>query len=148
MDEDANGTDVEDATHSVQEPYPDGIDGAFYKQKFEVAFQYLQRRCQPHIHKLVKGKRVVPNVCRSKANPMQCKHEAPWTNRVSPSWMTKPLLICKGLAKQFQLRCSGMRNWLGQTLQIRNDAWVTGTMPGLCIAFAGSNTDVKNKNIP
>ena len=103
-------------TRSAQEPCPLGIDGASYKQKNEVAFQYLQRRCQHHIHKLVKGKRVVPNACRSKAKPTECKYEAPWTNRVSPSWMTMPLLICKGLAKKFKLRCSGMRNWLGQTL--------------------------------
>lgn len=49
----------------------------------------------------------------------------------------------------FKLRCSGMRNWLGQTLLLRNDAWVNGAMPGLCMAFAGSNTDVKtNDRLP
>jgi hypothetical protein len=63
--------------------------------------------------------------------------------------MKAPLLICKGLAKKFKLRCSGMRNWLGQTLFLRNDEWLNGTMPGLCIAFAGSNTDVKsNDSLP
>ena len=114
-----------------------------------VAFQYLQRRCQHHIHKLVNSKRIVANACRSTANPLQCKHEAPWANRVSPSWMTTPLLVCKGLAKKFQLRCSGMRNWLGQTLLLRNDPWVNGTMPGMCMAFAGSNSDVKpNDRLP
>ena len=122
-------------TRSAQEPCPLRMDGASYKHKFGVAFQYLQRRCQHHIHKLVTGKRVVPNACRSKAKPTECKYEAPWTNRVSPSWMTMPLLICKGIAKQFKLRCSGMRNWLGQTLLLRNDACVNGTMPGLCMAF-------------
>ena len=63
--------------------------------------------------------------------------------------MTKPLLICKGLAKQFQLRCSGVRNWLGQTLLLRNHAWLNGSMPGICVAFAGSNSDVKpNDRLP
>ena len=118
---DANSTDVED-TRFVQETCPLGMDGASYKQQFDIAFQYSQRRCQHHIHKLVKGKRVVPNACRSKAKPTECKHEAPWTNRVSPPWMTTSLLICKGLAKRFKLRCSGMRNWFGQTLLLRNDA--------------------------
>ena len=57
--------------------------------------------------------------------------------------MKEPLLICKGLAKQLKLRCSGMRNWLGQTLLMRNEEWVNGTMPALCVAFAGRNSDVK-----
>ena len=42
-----------------------------------------------------------------------------------------------------------MRNWLGQTLPIRNEEWVNGTMPALCVAFAGSNSDVKpNDRLP
>ena len=40
-------------------------------------------------------------------------------------------------------------NWLGQILLERNDEWVNGTMPGLCVAFAGSNSDVKpNDRLP
>ena len=63
--------------------------------------------------------------------------------------MTKPLVLCKALAKSFQLRCSGARNWLGQILCVRNDEWVNGTMPGLCVALAGSNSDVKpNDRLP
>jgi hypothetical protein len=63
--------------------------------------------------------------------------------------MLSPLVVCKGIAKKFKLRCSGFRNWLGQTLLVRNEAWVNGTMPGLCVAFAGSNTDVQpNDRLP
>ena len=63
--------------------------------------------------------------------------------------MTKPLLICEGLAKKFKLRCSGVRNWMGQMLLLRNEEWVNGTMPGLCVAFSGSNSDVKpNDRLP
>ena len=92
---------------------------------------------------------MIPNACRSSANQAKCKHEAPWSNRVSPAWMTQPLLVCEGVAKPFHLLCSGARNWLGQMLLVRNDAWVNGTMPGLCVAFAGSNTDVKpNDRLP
>ena len=32
-----------------------------YEAKFARAFQYLQSRCQHHIHKLINGSRVVPN---------------------------------------------------------------------------------------
>ena len=124
-------------------------DADKYKGAFERTFQYFQERCQLHIHKLVGGKRVIPNACRSKSHRQQCKHEAPWTNRVSPSWMSAPLIICKGLAKMFKLRCSGVRNWLGQTLLFRNDEWVNGTIPGMCVAFSGSNSDVKpNDRLP
>ena len=63
--------------------------------------------------------------------------------------MKRPLLVCKGIAKDFQLRTSGVRNWLGQTLGLRNEEWLNGCMPGLCVAFAGSNSDVKpNDRLP
>ena len=63
--------------------------------------------------------------------------------------MTGPLLVCKGLAKKFKLKTSGVRNWLGQIMGMRNEEWVNGCMPGLCVAFAGSNSDVKlNDRLP
>ena len=37
-----------------------------YRIRFEHAFQFLQERCQHHIHRLVNGKRSIPNACRSK----------------------------------------------------------------------------------
>ena len=132
-----------------------GGDGAEFKEWFHKAFQYFQCRCQRHMHRLVvdpktkQEKRLVPNACASKRNKKECKHEAPWTNRVSPDWMTAPLLVCKGIAKQFQLRTSGVRNWLGQTLGLRNEEWLNGCMPGLCVVYAGSNSDVKpNDRLP
>lgn len=126
-----------------------GKDDNAYQANFAHCFQYFQSRCQHHIHKLVNGKRIIPNACRSKTRQNECKHGAPWTDQVSPEWMTQPLLICKGLAKRFNLRRSGSRNWLGQMLTLRNDEWLNGTMPGLCVAFAGSNSDVKpNDRLP
>ena len=63
--------------------------------------------------------------------------------------MTTPLLVCKGIAKDFKLRTSGVRNWLGQMLGLRNEEWLNGCMPGICMAFAGSNSDVKlNDRLP
>ena len=133
----------------------DWIDGAQYKKKFNIVFQYFQSRCQHHIHSFVvdkktgKEKRVVPNACQVKNKPRECKHEAPWTNRLSPNWMTQPLLVCQGIAKFFKLRVSGVRNWLGQMLGLRNEAWVNACIPGVCIAFAGSNSDIKpNDRLP
>ena len=63
--------------------------------------------------------------------------------------MHAPLFICKGLAKRFKLACKGSRNWLGQLLPLRNNEWLNGAMPALCVAFAGCNTDVKlNDRLP
>ena len=136
-------------SHNVPMPKGNNASPVQFKAMFKAAFQYFQERCQHHLHKLVDGKRVVPKACRSKTKPKECKHEAPWTNRVSPAWMTQPLVVCKGIAEKSKLRCSGARNWLGQILGLRNDEWVNGTMPGLCVAFAGSNSDVKpNDRLP
>ena len=138
-----------DARTAPEMVHNDPKEADDYRRLFDTSFQFFQERCQHHIHKLVNGKRVIPNACRSKTKATECKHEAPWTNRMSPEWMKEPLLICRGLAKKFKLKCSGARNWFGQMLPLRNDPWVNGTMPALCLALAGSNSDVKpNDRLP
>ena len=99
------------------------------------------QRCQHHIHKLNKkiGKRIIPNGCQTCAKPNQCRYDAPWTNRLNSK---KPLLLCKRLARQYKLRRSGPRNALETMLGLRNSELLTGTMPDLCLAFGGSNSDV------
>ena len=74
---------VEDSNQMSQSPVmsqaEDYGDAAQYRTTFGRAFQYFQSRCQHHTHKMVNGKRIVPNACRSKCKPNQCKHEAPWS---------------------------------------------------------------------
>ena len=100
-------------------PQARAADAATFREAFSRTFQYFQSRCQHHIHPLVTDnktgqvKRIVPNACRAKNKPTECKHEAPWINRVSPKWMSQPLIVCKGIAKLFKLGTSGIRNWLG-----------------------------------
>ena len=63
--------------------------------------------------------------------------------------MKRLLLVCKRIAENFQLRTSGVRNWLGQTIDMSNEESRNGCMSGLCIALAGSNNDVKaNGRLP
>ena len=52
---------------------------------------------------------------------------------------TKPLLICRGLAKKFGLRVSGKRNRFGSMVGRRRCAWQSGTTPAFAVLF-GSNT--------
>ena len=48
-----------------------------------------------------------------------------------------------------KLRCSGALNAVGQALMLRNNEWLDGPMPGLCIALGGNSTDVSpNDRLP
>ena len=67
------------SSHTVPLQKSSDAQPSQFKMMFDAAFQFFQERCQHHIHKLVDGKRVVPNACRSKTKPKECKHEAPWT---------------------------------------------------------------------
>ena len=145
-DDNAQGGKYDTRSNAKVDNDSSRIRSATYQSMFTGAFQFFQERCQYHIHKEIHGKRVVPVTCRSKTNPKECKHGFPCSNRLNT---LEPLLICQGLAKRFKLRCSGARNWLGQILGLRNDEWVNGTMPAICVAFAGSNSDVKpNDRLP
>ena len=73
--------------------------------------------------------RVIPHACKSKANKNECKHEAPWTNKLNCGLGARARLICPGLAKKRGLRTSGARNMVGQTLTLRNNEWINGTIP-------------------
>ena len=55
----------EDAQEVFTELRPQAMEeeAATYKEKFNKAFQYYQSRCQHHVHKLVNGKRIIPNAC-------------------------------------------------------------------------------------
>ena len=119
-----------------------------YKTQFLQAQQFYQSRCQYHIHKMdaKTGQRSIPNACQCKSRPRECKHEAPWIERLNHG---DPLLVCKGIAETKGLRSSGSRNWLSAILPTRNEAWLNGTHPGFLIAFAGSNSDTKpNDRLP
>ena len=59
----------------------------------------------------------------------------------------RPVLLCKGLAKEECLPWKGRRSMLGQILGRRNSPWLNGTAPGLAIALSGSNTDVKKNDL-
>jgi len=116
-------------------------EATLYKKKYKIVLQSFMQKCQHHIHQMDKktGLRIIPNKCKTCAKPNQCRYDAPWTNRLNDE---KPFLLCKGLAKRYKLRPSGARNALGTMLGLRNNEWLTSTMPDLCLTFGGSNSDV------
>ena len=116
-------------------------EGLHFKEQLDTSWQFLAMRCQHHFRKwnATRTKRVIPNGCLCKGRPNECKHGAPWIQRLNTD---KPLLLCKKLAKAKGLSCRGVRNVVGTLLGTRNEEWVNGTAPGLCIAFGGCNTDV------
>ena len=90
--------------------------------------------------------RTIPNACLSTKSGKECKAGFPMDNRVN---LEKPVLLCKGLAKEKGLPWRGRRGVLGQILIHRNCRWVDGTAPGLTMALSDSNTDVKiNDRLP
>ena len=120
-------------------------DGDRYKARFNRVFQHFQVRCQHHTHRNnAKGVRIVPNACRSISKPNECKRGAPWTSTMNTD---RPLLICKGIARDRKLPSSGARDMVNRVMGLRNNEWVNGTSPGLCVAFAGSNTDVRPNDL-
>ncbi len=116
-------------------------EGLHFKNQLDRSWQFLAMRCQHHFHRWngTRTKRVIPNGCLCKGRPNECKHGAPRIQRLNTA---TPLLLCKKLAKTKGLSCRGVRNVLGTLLGTRNDEWINGTAPGLCLAFGGCNTDV------
>ena len=119
---------------------------------YKDVLQYFMERGQHHLHKLQlnpktqQEERIVPNACKrigdGSACKAVCKHGFPLTNLVSPPGQEHPIFVCDGIARSRNLKTSGNRNMLGQTLVFRNCEWINGCMPGLALAFGGSNTDI------
>jgi len=123
-------------------------DATVYKAKFQEALKESQKCAQHHIHKKdpLSSKRVIPKPCRCKNDATSCKHGFPMVDKLNRK---RPLLICKGLAKRKRLNINGSRCMLGSTLGLRDNEWLNGTAPGLCIGLSGSNSDVKlNDRLP
>ena len=121
------------------------VDARRYASHFDKVHYYFQIRSQHHIHPLAADgcRRVIPNACRSAGKPHECKHEAPWTKYLNCGDNASVFLVCKGLASSKEWRTSGIRNTIGRIALRRNNEWVNGTAKGLCVGFAGSNTDVQ-----
>jgi len=123
-------------------------DALAYQTQFARALQENLKCVQHHIHpkksdpkkKSGSQKRTIPNACLSSKSGKECKAGFPMDNRLN---FGRPVLLCKGLAKERKLPWKGRRSVLGQILGKRNSPWLNGTAPGLAIALSGSNSDVK-----
>ena len=123
-------------------------DGTAYEAMFKQALKENQKCAQHHIHKKdpSSSKRFIPNACRCKGNEQTCKHGFPMVDKINRK---RPLLVCKGLAKRRRLNINGSRCMLGSTLGLRNNEWLDGAAPGLCVGLSGGNSDVKlNDRLP
>ena len=117
-------------------------DAKAYSEHFARALQENLKSAQHHIHpkKGASQQRTIPSTCLSSKSGKECKAGFPLDNRMHSG---RPVLLCKGLAKEKCLPWKGKRSMLGQILGRRNSPWLDGTAPGLVIALSGSNTDVK-----
>ena len=119
-----------------------------YQAQFDRALQENMMCAQHHIHKKdpQTGERRIPKPCLSYRDGKNCKHDFPMKNKMNRK---EAMLVCKGIAKQRELKMTGVRNMMGCILGRRNNEWLDGTAPGLSIGLSGSNSDVKiNDRLP
>ena len=124
------------------------VEATQYKKHFQRCLQENQKCAQHHIHKKNSktGERFIPNACQSAKCKATCKHDFPMLTRMNRK---RPLLVCKGIVKKWNLKTNGARLMHGCILGLRNSPWLNGTAPGLCVGLSGSNTDVKlNDRLP
>ena len=78
--------------------------------------------------------------CKFKDDPKRCKSRYPKTDEAAT--LTRPALICHGLAKQCDLPVKGARSLLGAIRGRRNDEWLNGSHPALLVSLR-CNSDVQ-----
>ena len=117
-------------------------DATKYESEFNAALQENQMCVQHHIHPRNRktGARYLPNACKNIKCKERCRYDFPQESRMHSE---APLLVCKGIAEAKGLPTSGSRSTLGSILGRRNNPWLNGTAPGLCVGLTGGNTDVK-----
>ena len=95
-------------------------DARRYQSAFDLALQENQKCAQHHMHPRKRGsaERSIPNACLNARSGGRCKADFPMHSRMNAE---RPLLLCKGLAKQHHLPHKGRRRVLDQVLGRRND---------------------------
>ena len=73
-----------------------------------------------------------------------CKHDFPKKQHL----LSKPLLMCGGLAKTYGLRISGRRNAFGSILGSRSSEWQSGTTPAFAALFRSNTHTMPNYRLP
>ena len=124
-------------------------DGQNYANKYRALVQNVFSRVQHHIHKRTK-KGIFPlKSCQKKGrkNCATCKHDFPKQTVVDAN-LPRSLLLCRGVARKFNLRVSGRRNQLGALLGCRSDPWQSGTTPSFAAAFSSNTHTLPNWRLP
>ena len=123
---------------------------ARYKRTFQKEVQFIFSRVQHHWHNRAEdGTRVPPKYCRMKGwRPgAKCKMDSPRMipckkNGIFDKDAIRHRVVCLGVAKQLDLRCSGRRNALGSIAGPRRCAWFSATS-ALLAKVTKSNTNVQ-----
>ena len=134
-------------------------EAALFKKRYEKDVQFIFSHVQHHWHGLDKDNNRVPlKYCRLKQKVRKtavckCKAGFPKTVCRTPQGALRQdkyrvRIVCKGVASELQLRCSGRRNMLGAVLGRRRCAWFSGTASLLAHLFR-SNTNLQtNYRLP
>ena len=132
-------------------------EAADFKRRYEEDVQFIFSHVQHHWHALNDLKERVPtkycSIRGKKCPGGQCKRGFP--RRVLKDKKGKlrqekyrMRIVCRGVAAELGLRCSGRRNMLGAVLGKRRCQWFSGTSALLAHVFR-SNTNIQtNYRIP
>ena len=126
-------------------------EGERFVAAYESHVQFICSRVQHHWHILDKnGQRVPTTDCKPKhGNKKDCICKRGFPKHVIKDKMGKIVknkyrnrVVCRGVAWEMKLKCSGRRNSLGMVLGKRQSEWYSGTSSMLAEIFL-SNTDVQ-----
>ncbi len=132
-------------------------EAAHFKKQYLADVQFIFSRVQHHWHPLNnKFEREAPGYCKPKKNVKKthvCKRGFPKTVLRKKDGSINPQkyrvrIVCRGVAAELKLSCTGRRNMLGSVLGKRRCQWFSSTS-GLLAHVFRSNTNLQtNYRIP
>ena len=90
------------------------------------------------------GKHREEEVKRANAQRDKCKAGFPCTHLKTD----RHVLVCRGVAKRFQLRISGRKNAFGSMVGKRSCEWQSGTTPAFAVVFRSNTHTLPNYRAP
>ena len=143
---------------NVAQVYEDALkEAAEFQRSYEADVQFIFSHVQHHWHALDKdGQRVPLKYCRPKGKVKKhffCKSGFPkkvcrTADGKICNHKYRVRVVCKGVAAEMQMKCSGRRNMLGAVLGKRKCEWFSSTSALLAHVFR-SNTNLQtNYRLP
>lgn len=117
------------------------LEGGKWREKYLDDAQHVQEMGSTIFTPEIKTER--GSQCRKSENRKQCRSGFPMEWQMS----NESMVVCEGVAEQFQLPLTGRRNALGSLLGPPSCTWLNGTHPAL-LSVGRHNADVHCQSQP